>query len=286
MSLADLSVLVVEDHDFQRRTLVRILRNLGIGDVLEAADGEEALTVLGDAPGGADVVVCDLELPGMDGVELLRHIAARAPGQAVVIASGLEEAVLDAAEATGREHGLRVLGRLAKPITAAGLLGALERRDAGAPSAGGDPPRRTAPRPAGHGPVLELQADPATGAVAGLRVSGDGVADEELVAAACRARRRLAREGHDVAVSVVLPPGGGDDAAERLAGRAALEGLAPRGLTLLLAPGELAGGVDASTAERFVARGFVVAAAADDPGLRPAGRAGTVDELLALVPGR
>lgn len=278
MSLDGTSVLVVEDHDFQRRTLVRILQNLGAGEVLEAADGEDALRVLAAAPDGADVVVCDLELPGMDGVALLHHIGERAPGQAVVIASGLEGGVLEAAERTGRAHGLEVLATLAKPITAAGLLEAFGRRGPRAAATGGAAPSGAATTTA---PVLELVGD-ATGTPTGVRVSGVG-ADEELVAVACRAHRRLARAGRPLPTTVVLPGPVGADAAARLAGRAALEGVAPRHLALVV-PGTEGGHVDA-----LRDRGFAVtvrpAGVSSDDG-RTLGRAAGLDVLVALVGSR
>lgn len=124
MSLADCTVLVVEDHEFQRSTTLQILANLGAGSLLEAADGEDALTMfgLGRPP---DVIVCDLDMPGMDGIEFLRRVAELAAGTAVIIASGLHEDVLRAAEATARGYGLVVLGAIPKPLTARRLLQAV-----------------------------------------------------------------------------------------------------------------------------------------------------------------
>ena len=77
MTLADCTVMVVEDHEFQRRTTLQMLANLGVGALLEAADGDSALALLGR---GVDIVVCDLDMPGMDGVEFLRHVARTRPG--------------------------------------------------------------------------------------------------------------------------------------------------------------------------------------------------------------
>ena len=71
MTLADCTVMVVEDHEFQRRTTLQMLANLGVGGLLEAADGDAALALLGEA----DIIVCDLDMPGMDGVEFLRHVS-------------------------------------------------------------------------------------------------------------------------------------------------------------------------------------------------------------------
>lgn len=125
MSVTDVTVLVVEDHDFQRRTILQILANLGVGSLLEAADGETALTLL-DAGKVPDVVVCDLDLPGMDGVELVKRIADRHPEVGVVFASGLDDQVIDAADKSARERGVTVLRALRKPLTARALFAAID----------------------------------------------------------------------------------------------------------------------------------------------------------------
>lgn len=114
---ADYTVVVVEDHDFQRRTVVQLLKRLGVGTVKDAPDGAEALRLLqeGAVP---DVVICDIDMPGMDGVEFVTRVAEGNLACSVVIASGLESNVLRAVEAIGQGHGLHVLAALPKPITA------------------------------------------------------------------------------------------------------------------------------------------------------------------------
>jgi EAL domain-containing protein (putative c-di-GMP-specific phosphodiesterase class I)/two-component SAPR family response regulator len=128
--LAAYSVLVVEDHDFQRRTAVQLLRGLGVGTIVEAGDGEAALDAIARS-GSPDVIVCDLEMPGMDGVEFIRHIAERDLASAVIISSAMESRVVHAVEGLIEAYGLQLLGAIEKPLTArrlAELLGA-HRRD-------------------------------------------------------------------------------------------------------------------------------------------------------------
>ena len=131
---ADYYVVVVEDHDFQRRTVVQLLGVLGVGTVTAAANGTDALEVLqtGRVP---DIVICDIDMPGMDGVEFVTRVAERNLACSVVIASGLEGNVLRAVEAIGESHGLDVLAALPKPLTARRLkevLGKYTRLNRGA----------------------------------------------------------------------------------------------------------------------------------------------------------
>jgi CheY-like chemotaxis protein len=107
---------VVEDHDFQRRTASALLGGLGIAEVSEAADGATALELL-EATSPPDVIVCDIDMPGMDGVEFIRSVAERRLASAVIIASGLDSSVLAAVQAVSEGYGLQVLGAVEKPLT-------------------------------------------------------------------------------------------------------------------------------------------------------------------------
>ncbi|MBJ7469990.1 MAG: EAL domain-containing protein [Solirubrobacteraceae bacterium] len=118
------SVLVVEDHDFQRRTTLTLLRSLGVADLHDASDGTAALALLDGTP-APDVIICDIDMPGMDGVEFIRNVAERRLASAVVIASGLDGRVLETVRAASEGYGLQVLGAVGKPLTAAALEGML-----------------------------------------------------------------------------------------------------------------------------------------------------------------
>ncbi len=68
------------------------------------------------------VVVLDLQMPGADGIELLRYLATTGCRAQVLVASGMDERVLTTALEVGRAQGLQMVGALQKPI----LLGDLE----------------------------------------------------------------------------------------------------------------------------------------------------------------
>jgi DNA-binding NarL/FixJ family response regulator len=73
----DLRVLIVDDHDLFRSGLRNLLEEQGVHVIGEAGAGQEAVKIVRElAP---DVVVMDLNMPGMGGVEATRHITSIAP---------------------------------------------------------------------------------------------------------------------------------------------------------------------------------------------------------------
>jgi DNA-binding NarL/FixJ family response regulator len=72
-----LRVLIVDDHDLFRNGLRNLLEGEGVQIVGEAAAGQEALRIVREV--APDVVVMDLNMPGMGGVEATRHISTIAP---------------------------------------------------------------------------------------------------------------------------------------------------------------------------------------------------------------
>lgn len=84
-------VLVVEDHAIVRAGIRRLLGERGDIEVSEAATGEAALEAIGTRTFA--LVILDLNLPGLAGLELLRRIIRQAPGVPVLIFSQHTEAI-------------------------------------------------------------------------------------------------------------------------------------------------------------------------------------------------
>lgn len=117
---ATLRIMLVDDEPFQLRLLTRSLLNMGCTQVAAFDSGELALRSLACDP-PYDVIVLDVNMPGMDGIEFIRRLAACRYAGAVVLVSGENERLLDAIEKLIVSHRLRALGHLVKPVRPEGL---------------------------------------------------------------------------------------------------------------------------------------------------------------------
>lgn len=122
-----LRVLVVDDDEFMLDVASELLLQMGITDVRRASDGAEALKSIGNAFLHPDVILCDLDMAGMDGFVLIRHLADRLYSGSVIIMSGSDERVLTSVTELGREHGLQLVDSLSKPLDPKRLSQAFDR---------------------------------------------------------------------------------------------------------------------------------------------------------------
>jgi DNA-binding NarL/FixJ family response regulator len=119
-------VLIVDDQDLVRHGLRMILELGGIEVVGEAADGAEAVAAVESLD--PDVILMDVRMPGMDGVEATRTIAASHPDCRVVALTtfDVDQHVVDMLRAGA-------VGFLLKDVTSMSLLDAVHRAAAGEP---------------------------------------------------------------------------------------------------------------------------------------------------------
>ena len=121
------TIMVLEDHDFQRRMVLNLLKELGATELLEAANGREAVELLSARAEPVDIILCDLDMPEMDGVQFIGHVAEQQLSLAVVVVSGMDASILNTVETMARAYGLQVLGTIAKPLTRQELSTCLDR---------------------------------------------------------------------------------------------------------------------------------------------------------------
>ncbi len=78
-------VLVIEDDDLARETLLEALRRMDM-EVRVAPDGETGLKMFEDQ--AAELVITDMVMPGLDGLDVIAQLRAKAPGVLIVAISG------------------------------------------------------------------------------------------------------------------------------------------------------------------------------------------------------
>ena len=136
------SVLIVDDSGVQRSIGAALCREMRIRQIHQAEDGVAALALLDALPAPPDLLIVDLEMPNMDGPELLSELSARRLRSPVIVASSRESSLRHSVEDMGTALGLRILGSLPKPLTQEGLGTLLQRQPGTTPAR---EPRSTPP---------------------------------------------------------------------------------------------------------------------------------------------
>ena len=84
------TILLVEDEPTLRRVAMKLLEKLGY-QVLEATCGERALEIFAEQPGDIDLVLLDLIMPGLNGMQTLARLRELDPQVKVILCSGMDE---------------------------------------------------------------------------------------------------------------------------------------------------------------------------------------------------
>jgi EAL domain-containing protein (putative c-di-GMP-specific phosphodiesterase class I)/CheY-like chemotaxis protein len=106
--------LVVDDDLFSREFAATLLQQAGFDPVEVAVDGAQALTMIAEHEPA--LILCDLIMPRIDGIELMRRLADAGCRSAIVLVSGLDSRLLSAASRVASARGLNVIGCLGKPM--------------------------------------------------------------------------------------------------------------------------------------------------------------------------
>jgi EAL domain-containing protein (putative c-di-GMP-specific phosphodiesterase class I)/CheY-like chemotaxis protein len=127
MDIAHLHFLVAQADPSERRALVALLGQLGAGQVTDVADGMAALQALdAGATPRVNVALIDLDLPGMDGLTLLRRLGEIQCAARLIVTGAQPAGLLFSVETLAEAFGIELLGAIARPVTAVTLKPVLE----------------------------------------------------------------------------------------------------------------------------------------------------------------
>jgi len=115
------SVLLIDDDEFSQEILRKTFSGWGVADIRLAINGKKAVLLLDAMPVPPDVLICDIFMPDMDGIELIGELVKRQFKGGLVFVSGVNRDMLEVANDIATLKGLRVLATFVKPISADAL---------------------------------------------------------------------------------------------------------------------------------------------------------------------
>jgi EAL domain-containing protein (putative c-di-GMP-specific phosphodiesterase class I) len=119
-------ILLVDDDTFMLGMQSRVLRSMGFDQIITADSAESALPIVADPARPVDVILCDLNMPGVDGIAFLRVLAASAFRGSVILLSGEGIRIMHTVRKLFDGGPLVILGALEKPASRAALSALLD----------------------------------------------------------------------------------------------------------------------------------------------------------------
>ncbi|MBY0341154.1 MAG: EAL domain-containing response regulator [Rhodocyclaceae bacterium] len=110
-------ILALDDEPFALKLLAHQLKTLGHDHVHTCTSGAEATAYLRAEKEALDLIVSDLQMPEMDGVEFVRQLAMLGYAGELILVSGEDKRILQTAERVARAHAINILGVLHKPAS-------------------------------------------------------------------------------------------------------------------------------------------------------------------------
>ena len=100
-SLNNIKILIVEDEEDMRATIKDMLAEVGITQTFEASGGQEAIEFLSSSENFIDMVMCDWNMPGMEGIQVLKTLRKVKSDMPFLIVTGRSDmdSVLEAKQA-------------------------------------------------------------------------------------------------------------------------------------------------------------------------------------------
>lgn len=120
-------VLVFEDDLISQEIAKRALHRLGISNVTFTTDGVTGLQILDGMAPAPELIICDIFMPGKDGIEIVNALVERKFTGGLVLVTGADMQYLQIAKTIAVSHGLHFLGWISKPVTDEALGHALSQ---------------------------------------------------------------------------------------------------------------------------------------------------------------
>lgn len=122
-----IKIMLLDDEPFMLKLLSRQLSNLGFTALSTHTDGQQALAALAEPGGAPDLILLDLNMPEMDGIEFVRRLVEQHYAGSLIVISGEDERMLQAASTLVRAHKISLLGHLRKPVATDALAALLQQ---------------------------------------------------------------------------------------------------------------------------------------------------------------
>lgn len=113
---SNLKILILDDDSFMLKLLTRMLAKLGYTSVVTCDNGADALKKIDQTDTCPDLILLDLNMPDMDGIEFVRYLVDRQYHGKLILVSGEDERMLKTAERLVHAHKIPMLGYLLKPV--------------------------------------------------------------------------------------------------------------------------------------------------------------------------
>ncbi|MFK5985616.1 MAG: EAL domain-containing protein [Pseudomonadota bacterium] len=129
---ADLShytnILVIDDDEFILSQLSIIFKDLGFKKIITVNNAQQALNLI-NRFNNIDLLLCDLNMPEIDGISVLRRLSECSYRGSIILISGEDKRVLKTAFELAKAHQLKVMGFLEKPISQTSIIKLLQNSE-------------------------------------------------------------------------------------------------------------------------------------------------------------
>lgn len=122
-----ITALVVDDNLFSTKVFATYLKRIQIRHVFIAHNGLEALTILRHPHRTIHLILLDINMPEMDGIEFLRHLVSLDFHGGIIITSGVDDGIISMVRGLSQAHQLNCIGSIKKPAAFNELKAIIER---------------------------------------------------------------------------------------------------------------------------------------------------------------